>query len=75
MPSTDQFVCVVYNPPADLLERAEKHGVDVAVVIGKITKPRAILAKLPVQLLDGCEYSPHTGDVAQFLLDNQVSIL
>jgi hypothetical protein len=52
----DSFLCVLIDPPDDLLERAARHNVDVDQVIIRFTKPRKIIARLPFQLLDGCEY-------------------
>jgi hypothetical protein len=48
-------LCVVINPPDDIFEKAVRLGIDIDQVIIRFTKPRKIIARLPVQLLDGLE--------------------
>lgn len=52
-------LCVVVNPPDDLLARAARCNVDIDQLIIRFTRPRKIIARLPVQLLDGLEIVTH----------------
>jgi hypothetical protein len=67
--SNETPLCVVINPPDDLLERAARHNVNVDDVIIRFTKPRKIIARLPVQLLDGCEVVDDPDIVAEEIED------
>ena len=53
------ILCVVINPPDDILQRAAIHDLDIDQVLIRFTRPRKLIARLPVQLLDGLEIVTH----------------
>ena len=56
MDEQETIICVVTDPPQELIDRCEKHGKDPYLIWQRVSHPRVLLGRLPVQLLAGIEF-------------------
>ena len=56
MVEEETTICVVVDPPQELIDKAEKHGKDPFLIWHRAAHPRKLIGRLPVQLLAGIEF-------------------
>ena len=56
MKASDTTLCVVLDPPQELIDQCETHGVDPYILWQRLNQPRKLIGRLPVQLLAGIEF-------------------
>lgn len=55
MDQQETKLCVVLDPPEELVEKANEYGKDAVVIWDRVSRPRRLFARLPIQLLAGQE--------------------